>query len=283
MRFLAVTLAALTVAAVPAEVLAQGAAVTFRHDFADVNGVRLHYASVGKGPLVLFLHGYPSFWYQWKDQMAEMGRDHLAVGLDMRGYNLSSKPQGLEAYKMPHLVEDVRQFAEKIAGRGQKFVLVAHDWGANVAWVFAMFHPEMLEKLIIVNGAHPFVSERELRENPAQRYASNYFFVFNRYLAPGEQPVDESNTKESAIRRANTGFVDAEVKSGRYTEDDRQAWIDGLVAAGLDDGRPQLLPGQSSQSRRSTTAIRPRRFPDPGRPRKSRRGQSRPSSRCRRS
>ena len=50
-------------------------------NYADVNGVRLHYASVGKGPLVLFLHGYPSFWYQWKDQMAEMGRDHLAVGL----------------------------------------------------------------------------------------------------------------------------------------------------------------------------------------------------------
>ena len=73
-----------------------GAAVTFRHDYADVNGVRLHYVSVGQGPLVLFLHGYPSFWYQWKDQMAEIGRDHLAVGLDMRGYNLSSRPEGLD-------------------------------------------------------------------------------------------------------------------------------------------------------------------------------------------
>ncbi len=238
MRFAALILAALTVAGLPAEVRAQGAAVTFRHDFADVNGVRLHYASVGKGPLMLFLHGYPSFWYQWKDQMAEMGRDHLAIGLDMRGYNLSSKPQGLEPYKMPHLVEDVRQFAEKIAGKGQKFVLVAHDWGANVAWAFAMYHPEMLEKLVIVNGAHPFISERELRQNPAQRLASNYFFVFNGYLAPGERPVDESNSKESAVRRASTGFVDAEVKSGRYTEADRQAWIDawsqpGSTTAGL--------------------------------------------------
>ena len=49
-----------------------------------MNGVRLHYAGIGQGPLVLFLHGYPSFWHQWKDQMVEMGRDHLAVGLDMR-------------------------------------------------------------------------------------------------------------------------------------------------------------------------------------------------------
>jgi pimeloyl-ACP methyl ester carboxylesterase len=112
-------------------------------------------------------------------------------------------------------VEDVRQFAEQIGGKDKKFTLVAHDRGANVAWVFAMYHPEMLEKLIIINGAHPFISELELRENPAQRYASNYFFVFNGYLAPGEQPVEEQDTRERAIRRAQTGFVDVEVKSGR--------------------------------------------------------------------
>jgi pimeloyl-ACP methyl ester carboxylesterase len=211
---------------------AQTVRQAFQHNYIEANGQRFHYASVGQGPLVLFLHGYPSFWYQWKDQMAEIGRDHLAVGLDMRGYNLSSRPKEVDAYKMPNLVEDVRQVAEKLAGRGNKFTLVAHDWGANVAWVFAMFHPDMLDKLIIVNGAHPFISERELRENPAQRYASNYFFVFNKFLAPGEQPVNEVDTKESATRRANAGFVDAEVKSGRYTEEDRQAWIAAWSQAG---------------------------------------------------
>lgn len=152
---------------------AQTAKAPFTDHYAEVNGVRLHYVSVGQGPLVLFLHGYPSFWYQWKDQMLEMGRDHLAVGVDLRGYNLSSRPESVEAYKMPVLIEDVRQLAEKLAGKGKKFVLVGHDWGANIAWVFAMYHPDMLEKLIIINGAHPFISERELRENPAQRYASN--------------------------------------------------------------------------------------------------------------
>ncbi len=224
--------------AVPALAQAPGAAPAFEHKYAEVNGQRLHYATIGQGPLVLFLHGYPSFWYQWKDQMLEMGRDHQAVGLDMRGYNLSSRPQGLEPYKMPHLIEDVRQFAEQMAGRGRKFTLVGHDWGANVAWVFAMMHPDMLDKLVIVNGAHPFLSERELRENPAQRYASNYFFVFNGYLAPGEQAPNENDTKETASRRAHTGFVDAEVKAGRYTEADRQMWIDawsqpGSTTAGL--------------------------------------------------
>jgi epoxide hydrolase 4 len=227
---------ALIAASLPGNAQTQGATAAFQENYADVNGVRLHYASVGSGSLILFLHGFPSFWYQWKDQMTEMGRDHLAVGLDMRGYNLSSKPEGLEPYKMKHLVEDVRQFAEKIGGVDKKFVLVAHDWGANVAWVFAMYHPEMLEKLVIINGAHPFISERELRENPAQRYASNYFFVFNGYLAPGEQPIDEQDTRERAIRRAQTGFVDAEVKSGRYTEDDRRAWIDAWSQPGSTTG-----------------------------------------------
>jgi len=96
----------------------------------------------------------------------------------------------------------------------------------------------MLEKLIIVNGAHPFISERELRENPAQRYASNYFFVFNKFLAPGEQPVDETDTRDRAERRTRGGFVDAEVKAGRYTEQDRQMWVGawsqpGSTTAGL--------------------------------------------------
>jgi epoxide hydrolase 4 len=236
LTYVVLTLFTLIGANLPGSAQTQNAVAAFQENYADVNGVRLHYVSVGSGSLVLFLHGYPSFWYQWKDQMAELGRDHLAVGLDMRGYNLSSKPEGLEPYKMKHLVEDVRQFAEKIGGNDKKFVLVAHDWGAHIAWVFAMYHPEMLEKLIIINGAHPFISERELRENPAQRYASNYFFVFNGYLAPGEQPIDEHDTRERAIRRAHTGFVDAEVKSGRYTEDDRRAWIDAWSQLGSTTG-----------------------------------------------
>ena len=230
-------IASLLFVAPPNLLKAQTANSPFHEDYVEVNGVRLHYASVGQGPLVLFLHGYPSFWYQWKDQMLEMGRDHLAVGLDMRGYNLSSKPEGLEPYRMKHLVEDVRQFALRI-GDGRKFVLVAHDWGGSVAWVFAMAHPEMLDKLIIINAGHTFVLERELRDNAAQRYASDYVFGFVGNLAPGQRPPDETNTRESARRRAQSGFVDAAVKSGHYTEEDRQRWIDawsqpGSTTAGL--------------------------------------------------
>src|SRR5262249_32667682 len=125
MRYVALVASLALGAALPSPSKAQSAGSPFREDYVEGNGVRLHYASVGQGPLVLFLHGYPSFWYQWKDQMLEMARDHLAVGLDMRGYNLSSKPEGLEPYRMPRLVEDIHQVAQKLSG-GRKSVLVAH-------------------------------------------------------------------------------------------------------------------------------------------------------------
>ncbi|MHB8577672.1 MAG: alpha/beta fold hydrolase, partial [Dehalococcoidia bacterium] len=119
--------------------------------YADVNGVRLHYVENGAGPLMLFLHGFPEFWYEWKRQLEEFGRDHHAVAPDLRGYNLSSRPEDLAAYRIEQVVEDVRQLARQLlAGTGQeKFTLVAHDWGGGVAWAFAIAHPELLERLIV--------------------------------------------------------------------------------------------------------------------------------------
>ena len=149
----------------------------FQDQYADVNGVRLHYVAAGHGELIIFLHGFPEFWYQWKDQLAEFGKDHLAVAPDMRGYNLSSRPKEVNAYKARVLVEDVRALADKLGYK--KFILVGHDWGGLIAWTFAMYYPERLEKLIILNAPHPGVFEREMRENPAQQFASQYMLLFN--------------------------------------------------------------------------------------------------------
>ena len=104
------------------------------HDFAEVNGVRLHYASAGTrgAPLVLFLHGFPEFWYGWRKQLAEFGDGFYAVAPDMRGYNLSSKPEGVDAYKMTHLRRDVLELARHLGY--EAFHLVGHDWGGVVAW-----------------------------------------------------------------------------------------------------------------------------------------------------
>ncbi len=144
--------------------------------YAEVNGVRLHYVEEGKGQVILFLHGFPEFWYAWRDLLTDFGRDHHAVALDMRGYNLSAKPEPVDAYRVPIIVEDVRALAESL--KAKKFILVGHDWGGVIAWAFAAQHPEMLDKLVIINAPHPTVFARELANNPAQQKASEYFNLF---------------------------------------------------------------------------------------------------------
>src|SRR5579872_6049325 len=156
---------------------AQTAPVSFRDEYTSVNGVRLHYVSAGNGPLILFLHGFPEFWYEWRNQLAGFGKDHFAVAPDMRGYNLSDKPEALDQYKMNVLVEDVRALGDHFPHQ-KKFILVAHDWGGAIAWAFAIAHPEMLEKLVIVNAPHPGVFGRLLATDPAQQQASQYMLMF---------------------------------------------------------------------------------------------------------
>jgi len=148
----------------------------FQSRFADVNGVRLHYVSVGTGKLVMFVHGFPEFWAEWENQLADFGQDYLAVAPDMRGYNLSSKPPEVEKYHIKDLIEDLRALAEHLGHH--KFILVAHDWGGAVAWSAAMRYPEWVEKLIIINSPHPAVFARELLNNPDQQEASQYMLLF---------------------------------------------------------------------------------------------------------
>src|ERR1039457_4339307 len=104
----------------------------WHHRYAEVNGVKLHYVEQGKGELILFLHGFPEFWYEWKDLIPEFAKDHHAVAPDMRGYNLSDAPAEVESYRVPVIVEDVRALAVKLKAR--RFVLVGHDWGGVIAW-----------------------------------------------------------------------------------------------------------------------------------------------------
>src|SRR5580698_405203 len=107
------------------------------HHFAPINGLRLHYVEAGSGPLVVLLHGFPEFWFAWRDQLdALAAAGFRVVAPDMRGYNLSSKPAGIASYALPLLAADVRDL---IAERGgdDGALLVGHDWGGLVAWATA--------------------------------------------------------------------------------------------------------------------------------------------------
>ncbi|MBC3928304.1 alpha/beta fold hydrolase [Undibacterium sp. CY21W] len=138
------------------------------------NDTRLHYASAGEQgqPLILFVHGFPEFWYEWAAQLPEFGRDYFAVAPDLRGFNLSDMPADLSAYKAKHIVDDLRLLIQHLGY--QKAIVVAHDWGGAVCWNMAIALPAMIEKLIIINSPHPYLFMQALANDPAQKSASEY-------------------------------------------------------------------------------------------------------------
>ncbi len=143
-----------------------------RDGFADSNGVKIHYVTAGQGPLLVLLHGFPDFWYTWRDQIPALAKNFQVVAIDLRGYNLSDKPEGVDAYKMDKLVGDVAAVLDHF--NQKKAVIVGHDWGGAIAWSFAMMHPDKTDRLIILNLPHPACLQRELANNPDQEKASAY-------------------------------------------------------------------------------------------------------------
>jgi epoxide hydrolase 4 len=232
-----------------------------RHSFAELESVRLHYAVEGPedGDLILFAHGFPEFWYEWRKQLAEFGRSRLAVAPDLRGYNLSSKPGAVEDYELRHLVEDLRQLAGHFGcGGDKKFTLVGHDWGGVVAWAFALVYPEWLDRLVIINAPHLAVFRRELAENPSQRKASEYIQFFR-------GPAAEAALSANNYAALSAIVLAPGIERGYFTEADRRAYIEawsqpGALTGGLNyyramghgtdhdgnDDLPSLLPGAKS-------------------------------------
>src|SRR5216683_2539753 len=135
--------------------------------FADSSGVKIHYVTEGKGPLVVLIHGFPDYWYSWRDQIPALAKQFQVVAIDQRGYNQSDKPEKVEDYTVEKLVGDVAAVLKHF--KQEKAVVVGHDWGGMVAWSFAMAHPEKTDRLIILNCPHPKGLMRELANNPQQQ------------------------------------------------------------------------------------------------------------------
>jgi pimeloyl-ACP methyl ester carboxylesterase len=236
--------------------------VGIQHSFADVNGVRLHYASAGgaaaraaagatagASKLILFLHGFPEFWYAWKEQLVEFGRDHLAVAPDMRGYNLSSKPAEVGRYEIKQLVGDVRALVEHLqpghAG-AKKCFLVGHDWGGVVAWAASIACPEVVEKLVIINSPHPGIFQRELAQNPAQQQASQYMLLLR-------SPAAESMISANNFELWQKAILGEGLRLGYFTEADRQAYVEawsqpGALTGGLNYYRAAKIDPHDAQA-----------------------------------
>ena len=148
----------------------------WKHEYVDVNNLRMHYVTEGEGPLMLMLHGFPEFWYSWRHQIPVMARRFKVVAPDMRGYNQTEKPVGVANYRVDVLARDVAGLIEALGY--EKAVVVAHDWGGGVAWPFAMAYPEMVDRLIVLNCPPPGVLMDHFLNNPAQLKRSYYMFLF---------------------------------------------------------------------------------------------------------
>lgn len=203
---------------------------TWSHRYATVNGVTLHYVIAGEGQTILFLHGFPEFWYAWKEQLRAFGQRYQAIALDLRGYNLSDKPERVEDYSPPLLIADVKGFLDAVSP-GRKAILVGHDWGGVVAWAFAGAHPEYLEKLVIINAPHPALFARELSSNPAQQEASAYMHLLRSEQAESVLSADDYALLLEAMVRGMS-------RPEAFTEEDRRAYREawsrpGALTGGL--------------------------------------------------
>jgi len=162
------------------------AGVTLTHRRIDVGEVSLHVALAGEenaGPLVVLLHGFPEFWWSWRFQIPALVKAGFRVAApDLRGYNLSDQPAAVSDYGLSHLTADVDGLIRALGA--DKAHVVGHDWGAVVAWEFAMRYPARLGRLAILNVPHPQVMVRALMRSPSQLRKSWYIFFFQLPLLP---------------------------------------------------------------------------------------------------
>ncbi len=204
--------------------------------YADSDGVKIHYVTKGEGPLVILIHGFPEFWYSWRNQISPLAEHFKVVAIDMRGYNKSDQPEGVENYSMRFLVQDIKAVIDHFSE--EKAVIVGHDWGGMVAWSFAMFQPEMTDRLIILNLPHPKGFARELANNPEQQKNSQYARDFQQ---PGAaeavtpemlaswvgDPKDRKIYIDALSRSSLSGMIDyykANYPKEPYTYDEDKAY-----------------------------------------------------------
>ena len=196
---------------------------SIRQGYAQVGGVRLHYAQRGEGErLVLLLHGFPEFWYSWRHQLRALGDRYTVVAPDLRGYNLSDKPARVEDYRLPALVDDVTGLIRHFGAR--QAAVVGHDWGAGLAWAVAQKHPEYVWKLAALQV--PPISAWRANLTLKQALRSWYMLFFQLPRVP-EWLISLNNF--AAIERT---FKTTVMRPGTVTETDITIYKNALREPG---------------------------------------------------
>jgi epoxide hydrolase 4 len=194
------------------------------HGEAVIDGVRLHYVEAGEGPLVVLLHGFPEFWYSWRHQIPALaGAGFRVIAPDMRGYNLSDKPEGTDAYRVELLVDDVAGLVRHTGA--ERATIVGHDWGGLAAWYAAILRPEVVERLGVINAPHPAAYRRELTRS-TQALRSLYAGFFQLPVLP-ETAVSAGDFKlVEHVLRSEPG------REGAFSDEDIRLYKEALAQPG---------------------------------------------------
>jgi len=188
------------------------------HGFARLKRIKLHYVAKGSEskPLMLFLHGFPEFWYSWRHQLKEFGGDYRAVAVDMRGYGESDKPRAIKDYTMDKLVADIKELIPALGH--EKCILVGHDWGGAVAWSFAHMYPNLVEKLIVCNCPHFNAFEKLVQKDKKQFLMSWYMMFFQMPCVP------EAMMRSQDLKFLDQAFLGKRmgVRPGKMSQDDME-------------------------------------------------------------
>jgi len=197
-------------------------------------------------PSVMFLHGFPEGAFIWDEVMQRIAPHARCVAPNLRGYERSSAPAAVEAYRAKHLVADIAALISTIGAPLD--LLVAHDWGGAVAWSLAAQRPDLLKGLLIVNAPHPATFLRELRDNPAQQAASAYMNFLCRPDAAQLLAADDfARLWPFFTGMGGDAWLDAATRD-RY----RDVWLHGLDGAlnyyRASPLRPPLAPGDAIHS-----------------------------------
>jgi len=194
-----------------------------RHEYAQLDGIRLHYAECGSGTdLVILLHGFPECWYSWRHQLPVLGERYHVVAPDMRGYNLSDKPSGVKSYRIESLVKDVVGLINYFDTR--KAAIVAHDWGAGVAWAVAQRHPELVSKLVAMQVPPPAAWRKNFTLRQLRHSWYMFFFQLPR--------LPEWWASANDFARIEKMYKETTVRSGAFTDEDIAVYKEALRQPG---------------------------------------------------
>ena len=207
------------------------------HHYTENDGVKLHYVTMGQGDPILFVHGFPDTWFSWAHQMEGLKDNYKVAAMDLRGYNKSGQPEGVENYTMDLLLADVTAVIDALGGN---VTLVAHDWGGAICWRLAMTSPEKINKLIMCNLTHP-KGYMTVRVNATDEQKAN-----TKYIEDFQSPDAANNLTPTVLAFIAGGANNPH--NEQYKAAFERSYVDGMLnyyrAAwqGLESGGETEIP-----------------------------------------